>query len=688
MLTWLALAILPAVLHVMEAVVRQFLLVAQGFPEVFHRLLAGAALALTLALTLGDLHVVHEIAQLLHQGLRFRSAALFHQLLQLVQHLLQLVLGHLHRLAVGLVRLVRVLRVFLRLLLHVIVQSLTHFLHQAVNLSRTGAIADCCVQPVLRTFHRFERRGQGAVFDHQGNLPQLLCDIIARFEVERGRDGVEFPDRHAQAQIGFGVGHEAFGFVGDGFQHLDHPRGIAAVPQQIAAHFHQCSGERFKEPAAGQDHMQRLGGGLLTGGIGGGEGERHGQVGHEVFGQIIDQHLIDLGAVALHGQRQIECHRRAGFGVTGQAIFAVDQRQVQRDGHVALDHTVVIGRLERLFEAAIGVAVHLALGGDGRRHVGQDGDQPFAASGAVDGKATGLLDHEILHRLAGGGHVGAARYGLSQDQRAGCAVKAQLDAGACGQKQRLVLLVGEVECGFAGIGGRLGPAFPSRASSGLALATRCGQRGDGGDPPQRAEDQCQHQHGQRHVTQRIRIAGGQAQVGLHRAGIGGAAGHAVAVHVPDGFGGGVVRPHRKAVAQGCDRAAGQAGVKPGQGIFAGWFAKGAPAVDQRPDRGKRQRDHAKPIRLQRQVILHPQSGQPQPGDEQGPQGPERTAQPFRPKPQQGQAKGGFDPFQGRCGLVFGHSLRPVRAKSSGRNPRAMQEWYLGSGFRQSLVGRG
>ena len=56
------------VLQIAEGIVRQALLIAQGFAQIFHRLLARTAFALTVALTfaLGHLHVFHELAQLFH----------------------------------------------------------------------------------------------------------------------------------------------------------------------------------------------------------------------------------------------------------------------------------------------------------------------------------------------------------------------------------------------------------------------------------------------------------------------------------------------------------------------------------------------------------------------------------------------------------------------------------------------
>ena len=164
------------ILQFLKAFVRQALLFAQGFGKILHRLLAGAALP---AFALRDLHVFHQVAQRLHQLGGFGHAAFLHQLLQLVEHLLQLVCRHLHALHVFRHLLVRVLLRLFGKLAHVIVQRVAQVGHQPVNLGFVGPVLDRLVQPVLRPAQAFERRGKIALFDQQGDFPQGFGHLIA-----------------------------------------------------------------------------------------------------------------------------------------------------------------------------------------------------------------------------------------------------------------------------------------------------------------------------------------------------------------------------------------------------------------------------------------------------------------------------------------------------------------------------
>jgi len=346
---------------------------------------------------------------LLHQFLRLGCLALFHQLVQLFQHLVQLILGHLHALLPVLRGLgVGILAVLFGLLAHVVVQRVLHFLHQRVDFGGRGAVLDRFVHAVLGAFQPFEGVGQIAILDDKRDLPQFFGHGVTRGHIEVGTVAVEVADQDAQAQIGLFVADEAFGFVGDGFQDLADASGVGAVPQQVAPHLDQGGGEGVKEAAARQDGFQWQSTGGLACGVGGGKGHRDRQVRQQILGQVIDQRLIDLVAVAFHRHRQVERDRLDRLGVGGQAITAVDGGKVERDGDVALDDAVIVGRGEGLLEAAVRLAVHRAFGGDCRGQVGQDDDLPFAAAPALDRQTARLGDGEILRGLRGGGGIGAA----------------------------------------------------------------------------------------------------------------------------------------------------------------------------------------------------------------------------------------------------------------------------------------
>ena len=119
-------------LQIAERLIRQALLFPQGFCQAFHGLFARRLTLL--ALTLCDLHVFHHLTELFERFLRFGHAALFHELLDAIHHLLQIVLAHLHHVLVLRHLLIRiVLLVLLRLagqLTQIIVSRFTQFLHQ------------------------------------------------------------------------------------------------------------------------------------------------------------------------------------------------------------------------------------------------------------------------------------------------------------------------------------------------------------------------------------------------------------------------------------------------------------------------------------------------------------------------------------------------------------------------------
>ena len=140
-----------------------------------------------------------------------------------------------------------------------------------------------------------------------------------------------------------------------------------------------------------------------------------------------------------------------GFGVDGQAVAAVDLRQVERDGHAAGDDAVVVGGREALLEAAVGLARHLAGDCDGGAASGMAvicHSRPPGPSMArwpervtVRSKTPCMaFGHGGGGRGLGGRGSGGGRRGVGDGlrRRSGRlrAVKADLQAGAGGQFQR------------------------------------------------------------------------------------------------------------------------------------------------------------------------------------------------------------------------------------------------------------
>ena len=284
-----------------------------------------------------------------------------------------------------------------------------------------------------------------------------------------------------------------------------------------------------------------------------------------MFRQVVDQRFgIGIAGTAQR-LRQVEHDGFDRIGSRRQPVAAVDGGQVEADGHLTGGDAVIVPGRKRLFETTVGLAGDLALGDDGGDGVGQDGDLPFLPARAVNGDLAGAGDDEILRRVRGGRHFGAARDGFRQDQRAGFAVQPQLDAAAGGQGQGVGGDVVQIQRRLAGVGGRLRPAFPAWPGLGQADAAG-GERADRRHPPERAEHQRYHQHGQRHIAQRERVAGGEAQVRLDGAGFGGAGGHAFAVRGPQCHRRGVGGAGGLLVAQRRDGLAGQGRVEPGHRV--------------------------------------------------------------------------------------------------------------------------
>lgn len=161
-------------LQIPERLVRQALLISQRLGQAFHGLLTGIVAALPL-LAFGHPQVLHHLLEFFQRLLRLGKAALFHQLLDAIHHVLQVLIGqHLHvtRLApVGLVGLISLALRLLRFLAQVILGRVAQFLHQPRDLVLARAVPHRLAQALLRRTHPLQRVADIAVFQQDGQVP-------------------------------------------------------------------------------------------------------------------------------------------------------------------------------------------------------------------------------------------------------------------------------------------------------------------------------------------------------------------------------------------------------------------------------------------------------------------------------------------------------------------------------------
>ena len=387
-------------LQVAECLIRQALLVAQGFGKPLHGLLAGRLLPLPLALR--DLHVLEHALQFLQGLLRLCHPALLHQLLDAVHHALQVVLRHGHavvghRVAILLRLLVLALRL-LGKLAHVIAGRIAQFLHQAGDLLVAGAILHGLLQPFLGLAQTLQGVFKIAVLQFDGQIPKRLCDLVLLFDTQPvHKVRLERPDDRAQPQvIGFALENALFRAMAQRAQDLRHAPAIVARPQQVAPLFDDRRGHRVEKPPRRQVHQLGL---RLPGqprGILDRHAQPHGQMRPGMLREIVDQAFLELGAVARDRQRHRDFDRGARFRLGAQAVTAVDRRQVQFDRRGAADHAVIVARGERQGHLPVHRCFRLARDLDRGRAIGAHRDLPFPPAGAVDGQRAGLRDGEFL----------------------------------------------------------------------------------------------------------------------------------------------------------------------------------------------------------------------------------------------------------------------------------------------------
>ena len=183
-LTTLAALALTALLA--ERVVKQLLLMAEQVAELVHHL--AETLALALVGHAAGLQAVSRVAQLAQHLLRHVPVARARHVLQVAQHLLDVLRRH--ELAAAIHALHR--RLVLRLLgelLHELRQRLTQLLHELLDLLVRRAVLQGLRQALLGGAQGALGIGEIAVLDAQRDAPQLRRHAVARaLRVPRAAD--------------------------------------------------------------------------------------------------------------------------------------------------------------------------------------------------------------------------------------------------------------------------------------------------------------------------------------------------------------------------------------------------------------------------------------------------------------------------------------------------------------------
>ena len=532
-----------------------------------------------------DLQVLHHPVELFQQGLGLGHAALVHQALDLVHHLLDLVAGDLLALlfaAVGAVGLV------LRLALlgqHVGigVGRLAQLVHQALDLVGAGAVADRLGQALLRGAHSFQRVRQAPILQQHRSLPQGLGQAVAGV----GGQIAAIQQPHGGAQFGIQVVlDEPFGLPGDGAQDLGAAAGILARPQQVAAQLDQRGRERVEEPPPRQGQRHRIGLARLVDPVHRAQRDGHGQVGPGVAGQILGQLALNLAAIAAR-QGQVQRHRVARLRRDRQAKAAIDRVQIKGDDRLCGHHAVIVPGLVILDHPPVGAARGCRPRPDHRHGVGLNGHREAAA---LDVDAARLVSPERRGRRI----VRGDRPDILH-QVGPLGIDAKADGAALGQLQNLTLGQGvQIQGRAAGIGGRFGPALPDgplrRGGTGLRRGHRRGQGAHA--QPHLAHAAKDQRHDQCHEpcqTQGKRVAPRQIRVGTHRTRGQRGVAHLRQMRLPQ-------RPlatNRGTVRQRGQRTSRQGAVQPGKRLGPAHAAK-APSAPDRRDHDRQQPQPGQP----------------------------------------------------------------------------------------------
>src|SRR5690606_676580 len=250
----------------LKGLVHQFLLAPQHLAQLIH-LLAHLALLLALAvllLSLAHLQVVHHVLELRQKLLGLIPGARLGEILDLVEHPVEIaraqllhVLRHLHRR-------IRVLHLALGELAQELLHGLAQLLHQPLDLFVAGAVLERVAQRLLRLAQPLLRRREVAFLDAESDLPQIVDDLA---QLVVGPCHRQPGARRDDAQI---VARIVEGFVraqGGGIHQRQHATLLVGVERQDAALLDDGTGERVGKRPLRQHEFLRRGAAFLSGGI-------------------------------------------------------------------------------------------------------------------------------------------------------------------------------------------------------------------------------------------------------------------------------------------------------------------------------------------------------------------------------------------------------------------------------------
>ena len=295
LLTLLSALALLALLSLLAAgavgVIHQTLLLADQVAELIehlHHLLAAAVLLLLLVAAghAAGLQAVEHVAELGEHLLRHLAGALGGHLLELLEHLVEVLGPHelagvrrhlLGRHALGL----------LLELLQELVEGLAELLHELLDFLVRGAAFESLGEFLLEFAQAlFGGRQPAAVLDPQRKVPELVDGGGDRLALHAA--AVEAVIDGAQAEVDGLVIDELVRRDGERVEGLEDQRAIARIEDEAAALLDQGAREGIEEKAFGEDDLLRLRHADVAGVVLGDQRHAHGETGPRVRADVVE----------------------------------------------------------------------------------------------------------------------------------------------------------------------------------------------------------------------------------------------------------------------------------------------------------------------------------------------------------------------------------------------------------------